>query len=79
MKDNRIFAILVIIAVGIWLNLLVTAFPPADVMAYGNVTDVNIVGIGDRGLPKDDNLMSYPALPVIVYDENFLGLRTPSP
>jgi len=72
-KDNRIFSVLIAIAIGIWLNLFVQLFPIGPVQATDGVLDINIVEVGGEPLPIFETgriLDNYhEAIPIILYME----------
>ncbi len=59
--DKRLFTLLIIIALGIWANVIATVFlQPTPILAASGTTDVNIEEVGGKsvsyGAPIDVNI-----------------------
>ena len=53
--DKRLFTLLLIIALGIWANVVATIFlQPTPILASAGITDVNIEEVGGKSILYGD-------------------------
>ena len=78
-RDKRLYWILVVIAAGLWVNIISQFLPLGELRAAGtsdspSVINVNIAEVGGYQLPllnRDDLLEPFSeGIPVIIYFEN---------